>query len=384
MIRQLLITSLAMLTSASVAEAQQWRAELQGGRIRSALDPSGNGTGNVVAGITYEDPTTALRVSSGIPTHDTLPYWGAIGAFKHLAVTKSGFTVGVDLSGNGYVFQDRTATEKTTRGLFDPLFGSPEKRSGNALAGQALPLIGFETGPVQLQARAGASYYTATLAGESRDRTVQLGDIQLTFQPTASFALAPVVRQFRPSNEKSSTFAGISGVVAQGRATLWANAGRWLNQSDTTSDGKNAWGVGGSLRLTNHASFNASARRDTFDPLYLNPPQTSWSVGMSLLIGGRPSTPRAPVPASYERGMATIRLPVSQVSSAPFIAGDFNRWTPTPMERDGKFWSYTVAAAPGVYNYAFVSSDGSWFVPENVPGRKDDGMGGHVAVLVVK
>ena len=54
------------------------------------------------------------------------------------------------------------------------------------------------------------------------------------------------------------------------------------------------------------------------------------------------------------------------------------------MERDGTFWSYTVAAAPGVYNYAFVSATGDWFVPENVPGRKDDGMGGHVAVLVVR
>jgi hypothetical protein len=47
-------------------------------------------------------------------------------------------------------------------------------------------------------------------------------------------------------------------------------------------------------------------------------------------------------------------------------------------------WTYTVAVAPGVYNYAFVNEDGEWFVPESVPGRKDDGMGGHVAVLVVR
>jgi hypothetical protein len=40
-------------------------------------------------------------------------------------------------------------------------------------------------------------------------------------------------------------------------------------------------------------------------------------------------------------------------------------------------------AAPGVYHYAFVAEDGTWFVPESVPGRQDDGMGGHVAVLVV-
>ena len=68
----------------------------------------------------------------------------------------------------------------------------------------------------------------------------------------------------------------------------------------------------------------------------------------------------------------------------PSVGGDFNQWKPAPMRREGKYWSYTVAASPGVYNYAFVTADGDWFVPEDVPGRRDDGMGGKVAVLVVK
>ena len=54
------------------------------------------------------------------------------------------------------------------------------------------------------------------------------------------------------------------------------------------------------------------------------------------------------------------------------------------MEREGDHWVYRVAVAPGVYNYAFVGADGTWFVPESVPGRKDDGMGGFVAVVVVR
>jgi hypothetical protein len=53
------------------------------------------------------------------------------------------------------------------------------------------------------------------------------------------------------------------------------------------------------------------------------------------------------------------------------------------MQRTGERWTITVALAPGVYNYAFVNSRGDWFVPEKHPGRKADGMGGHVAVLVV-
>jgi hypothetical protein len=66
------------------------------------------------------------------------------------------------------------------------------------------------------------------------------------------------------------------------------------------------------------------------------------------------------------------------------IAGDFTNWQPQPMQQTGKAWTYTTQLAPGVYNYAFVDANGTWFVPEDHPGRKDDGMGGSVAVLVVR
>ena len=204
------------------------------------------------------------------------------------------------------------------------------------------------------------------------------------FQPSPTFALAPVVRGFQAKNEKTATFAGLSGVVAQGRASFWGNVGQWLGGADTASSAQTAWGAGGSLRLTNRVTVNASARGDGFDPLYLRPPQTSWSAGLSFTFGGRPNPRAAPVPAAYERGQATIRLSASAAATPPSVAGDFNGWTPAKMQRDEEFWSYTVAVAPGVYNYSYVSAEGEWFVPEDVPGRKDDGMGGHVAVLVVK
>jgi len=38
---------------------------------------------------------------------------------------------------------------------------------------------------------------------------------------------------------------------------------------------------------------------------------------------------------------------------------------------------------PGVYHYTFRSATGEWFVPVSTAGRRDDGMGGFVAVLVV-
>jgi hypothetical protein len=383
-IRYAFIVTLLAAVAHADAQAQQWRVDVQAGRIRSALDPSPRGTESVAAGIGYDDPSTAFRFSTGVPTRDDALYWGAVGAWKRLAVNKSGLIAGVDLSGNGFLFQSKSDESDLGGGLLDPLPQPGESRSGHALAGQVMPLVGFERGPFLLQTRAGLSHYSATISDVTRDRTVRLGDLQLTVQPSPSFAFSPVVKAFRAEDEDAATFAGVSAVMAQGRASVWGNVGQWLAGADTASDSKSAWGVGASLRVMERATLSGGARRDGFDPLHLNPPQTSWNVGLSIAVGGRPGTSRAPVPSSYEGGLATIQLPVAAASSAPSVAGDFNSWKPAQMSRDGKFWTYTVAAAPGVYNYAFVSGDGTWFVPENVPGRKDDGMGGHVAILVVR
>ena len=103
-----------------------------------------------------------------------------------------------------------------------------------------------------------------------------------------------------------------------------------------------------------------------------------------MLTSGRPRPITPPVAAAYVDGRATIQLPVSATSTRPSIAGDFNAWKPAPMEREGDHWVYRVVVTPGVYNYSFVAADGTWFVPDGVPGRKDDGMGGVVAVVVVR
>jgi hypothetical protein len=90
------------------------------------------------------------------------------------------------------------------------------------------------------------------------------------------------------------------------------------------------------------------------------------------------------VPAAYENGQATIELAAAHSATAPMIAGDFTNWQPRPMQRSGDSWIYRAALPPGVYNFSFVDAQGKWFVPEAYPGRKADGMGGVVAVLVVR
>jgi hypothetical protein len=287
---------------------------------------------------------------------------------------------GLDLSGNGLLIQDGTPRVGVP-GLLDP-GGTVTPPGGHALAGQALPLLGFESKRFQAQARAGISYYTGQFGTESRSRTVGLADVQLWFQPVRGFALAPTLRHFEADQERS-TFAAVTAALSQGRIGVWGTVGEWLTAPSGTPM---SWAAGGSLKIYRHLLVTASARRDPFDPLYHGPAQTSWNAGFSIPFGRTREAIPAPVPARYAGGVATIRLPAAAVPRAEQlrVAGDFNGWKAAPMTRRGNAWEFTIAVSPGIYHYAFVDSNGKWFVPVSVPGRRDDGMGGYVAVLVVE
>ena len=381
--RLLTSTVFLILGYSSIASAQELRVEAQAGRIRSALDPSRRDNTTAAAGITYNDPTSAFRIQAGIPVEPESPYWGSAAAYKRLAIRKNGFLLGADFTGQGYAFQDRTQPQSgTLGGLFDPFQQATDKRSGTAFAAQAMPLIGFASGPFELRARMGASYYIVSVDNQSHSRTVPLGDIELTIQPAPAFAITPLARRYQPDNEDASTFAGASAVMAIGRSSVWANAGQWIGV-DTISSAKTAWAAGTTLGITDRVNFNASARHDGFDPLYLAPSQTSWSAGLSILLGGSPRA-ATPVTRASDDGMTRIRLPLSSSPEGLSIAGDFNSWSPQKMQQDGKYWVYEAPLSKGVYQFSFVSAQGKFFVPEKYPGRKSDGMGGHVAVLVVR
>jgi hypothetical protein len=246
-----------------------------------------------------------------------------------------------------------------------------------------MPVIGYEGQRFQVHGRAGVSHYGAQFGEQQADRTVRLADIQLTLAPSSSFAIIPVMRRFDADGEDVATYAGASAIATSRRGTVWGSVGQWTDVNDVGTQ----WAAGARVRFHPRVALESIVRRDTFDPLYMQPPQTAWNVGLSVQVGGpvRPLTPLVPpVPAGYVDGRATIQLPVAESRGTPSIAGDFNGWKPAPMKRSGDRWAYTIALAPGVYSYAFVSADGTWFVPESVPGRKEDGMGGHVAVLVVE
>ena len=370
---------LALTMAVAPLAAQEWHASAQAGRIRSALEPAASES--FALGLQYDDPTGGLRLTGGAPIGSVDALRGGIGGWKRLSASHRGLLAGIDLSGNGFFAVDRTKPPQgPVPGPFDPPTPVPVSRSGHAFAGQAMPVLGYERPGFQLHARAGVSRYAATFGGQDSDRSVGLADLQLTLTPASAFAIVPVVRWFEAADERSSSYAGVSAVSASALGSVWGSVGRWTGGRGEGTP----WAAGGRLRLHPRISLDAGVRHDAFDPLYLQPAQTSWSVGLSVLVVSRIRSVSPPVPAAYVDGHATIRLPVSASRTPPSIAGDFNAWTPAPMERQGDQWTYTVAVPRGVYNYSFVSASGEWFVPDGVAGRKDDGMGGHVAVLVVR
>jgi hypothetical protein len=379
-VKKNILRSLIAVTLASTpVAAQQWSVEAQAGQMRNALDPASTAQQNLVVGARYDHFESALRISAGVPTSSSQILWGSLAGSHRFAFRTSGFLAGVDISGNAFVLQERERTREISDVFNQRRVVAEPAQSGFAAAFQGMPVVGYEATRWQATVRGGVSRYTSEFAEQRRDRQVTLAEAQLSFTPTPSFALMPVLRHFI-TDDGDLTYGGVTAVAGSSNASIWASAGRWTNlvEQDPT------WAAGATLRLHDRVSLNASGRSDAVDPLYGTPAQTSWSAGVAIKLG-RIVSASAAAPAVMAAGNAIVRLPASKArAGAPQIAGDFNNWKPQPMRRDGDAWVYHVSVAAGVYNYAFVGSDGRWFVPEDHPGRKRDGMGGDVAVLVVR
>jgi hypothetical protein len=81
--------------------------------------------------------------------------------------------------------------------------------------------------------------------------------------------------------------------------------------------------------------------------------------------------------------VVVVRVPIAESAEMPSIAGDFTAWESVAMRRAEGVWEASFELTPGVYHYSFVRPDGSWFLPQSVKNRVDDGFGGTNAVLVV-
>ena len=141
-------------------------------------------------------------------------------------------------------------------------------------------------------------------------------------------------------------------------------------------------------RLTSYAFVDVPGLEDSgpvlrtdVDPLYRTAARTSWNIGYSMKLGRSEASIASPV---LRDGRIIVRLPRDAAAATPFVAGEFSDWQPLPMRAEGDEWRIEIPAGPGVYRFSFVAATGEWFVPEGYPGRMDDDMGGHVAVIVVQ
>lgn len=352
--------------------AQEWRVSAQFGRVSYAgavSDPAQSST--LSLGASRIGSTDWLGASVGMPLLDD-PFWGVAGVWKRWQ-TGAVAGVGLDLTAHAFVQRDRTHEAPLS-----PLpIGdeAPAERSGEGAGGELAVLAFGSLGPARAEIRAGAMAQGSKVSDVESSELLPFSEGSVLFS-IGALQLGPEAKVWLGDSARS--YAGLTAYGMAGPAELWASGGSWLagGPEDLT------WSAGAALPLGRSFRLEGSYRSGSYDPLYDSRTTSSFTVGASVRVAGGAGV-SAPTPARYENGRALIRIRSRDVQGRPRIAGDFNGWQPQPMEAEGGHWTFTVPLEPGVYNYAFVDAEGDWFVPEWVPGRRSDGMGGYVAVLVI-
>ena len=358
----LLLAGLSLLAIPARARGQGWSIDVSAGRL--VYDPvSVNvGTSNVMGTLRY-DSLRGVWVygTAAAPMRNGDPVWGAFGTggrFLPSGSENRRVAVGADLDAHGFLFRDDVAVQ-----------------TGRGATVEAIPFASLAAGTGRIELRGGWRGHTLALAGVTENRGV--------FETGARASYGDPVRvqgdvKWVHSSEGTYPFAGVSLVYGGSPLQVWAQTGKWLSEELDEV----AWGAGVGVALGDRATLWAAVRQETPDPLYWNETRRSWSVGVTRRIG-RGVTVLQPAPR-LDAGGVLIRVSAADASGESLsIAGDFNTWQPVPMRREGREWVIRLPLAPGVYKYAFRSARGEWFVPASVASRRDDGMGGHVAVLVV-
>lgn len=369
-----LVTS-ALLLAAVPAAAQEWRLTGQVGRVAYPGAPGGGSTTSVVVGLTRTRIRDWLGLSAGLPV-DGGPYWGSVSGWRRLQTRgPAGFVL--DLSAHGFAQGDPQESDGPPPLVpLQPIGTTTTVVAGYGAGAEAMAGGFASSRRLAAEARAGASGQASEVAGIRSDRLLPAGSLGLA-AVLAPFTVRAETRGWLDGDTSHAVARG-SVEWSRGPVRLSASVGHWFEGGVDETE----WAIGASAALGRRVELIAGARGHAFDPLYRTTTDRSAWGGLSIRVGQAAMAP--PAPARYEDGRATIRLPARDARGPVSIAGDFNGWVPAPMRREGGEWVLDVPLAPGVYHYAFVGPDGTWFVPESVRGRRPDGMGGWVAVLVVQ
>lgn len=369
-----LVTS-ALLLAAVPAAAQEWRLIGQVGRVTYPGAPGGGSATSAVLGLTRTRARDWLGFSAGLPVEGG-PYWASAAGWRRLQTRgAAGFLL--DLSAHGFAQGDpQESADPPPLVPLQPLGSSTTLVAGYGAGAEAMAGAFASSRRLAVEARAGAAGQASEVAGVRSDRLLPAGGLGLT-AVLAPFTVRSETRGWLDGDTGHAVARG-SVEWGHGPVRLSGSVGRWFAGGVDETE----WGIGLTAALGGRVELIAGARGHTFDPLHLTTTDRSAWGGLGVRLGR--AAMAAPAPARYEDGRATIRLPAREARGPVSIAGDFNGWSPAPMRRDGGDWVLEVPLAPGVYHYAFVGPDGTWFVPPSVRGRRPDGMGGWVAVLVVQ
>jgi hypothetical protein len=373
--------------------AQEWRVDALAGRYRYESSPVGAPSGSALLALRYLGGSSWLGVLGGVPMSSQDAPWGDLSSALRLTAARHRLELGVRLSGQAFAQGSRgdTAVLVTpSQPLPGAARGNPLDRRGAlgggvepvlggwGASGEITPLVAYTTPSLTVEARGGLAGFHSDFADQAFDRSLRVAYVRVARAVGPSLVLSLDGRgQWAP--EATYPFVGATALVTRSSFDAWGSVGSWFADGVETTP----WALGTRVRVSERLALTGSVRRDAFDPLFQTPARTSWSFGLSFALARTP-VPAAPVPERYQNGVATLMLSADGAEGPVLVAGDFNDWKPQRMTfRDGR-WTLQVALPPGVYYYAFVSGDGSWFVPESVAGRKPDGFGGYVAVLVVE
>ena len=370
------LLALGVLAAASPAAAQEWRVGAQVGRVsyNGAL-ATGREDPAVVVALSRVGFTDWLGLSAGLPLGEQ-QLWAAAGMGRRVRLIRK---LGLHLDFSAHAFAQR-APDSLARSLPPlplPLPAESAAASGWFVRGagaQAALAFTARAGWAQIEARAGGAVQASSIAGERTSEVLPVADARL-LASIGPLQLGPEAQLWR----RDVTYAGGTARAASGPGLLWVSAGKWAGGGP----GDVVWALGGAVELGGGIRLEGSYRSPGYDPLYQSETAGSASLGASIRMGGA-GVLALPVPASYANGRAVIRLRARDARGTPQVAGDFTDWKPVPMTRSGDAWTVSIPVEPGVYSYAFVNERGEWFVPDSVPGRRSDGMGGWQAVLVIE
>jgi len=356
-----LMVILVALSHATAARGQGWSVDVSAGRLVYEPLSANVRTSSLIGSLRYDTRSNAWVYGTVAAPGSDGTLWGAVGTGGRVMLNRSslhGVNVGADVGVHGYSFRDRLVDLMGTGGSLD-----------------AIPFARVGRGAGFIEGRAGWRGQTLSFAGVRENRGVFETGARGGYGTTLS---VEGDARWVHAREGTYPFVGVAVAYDVSPVQLWGHAGKWM----AIDLDERVWALGGGVSLGARTTVWGSVRQDAPDPLYWNSTRRSWSVGLTQRLGRVPA-PLVPV-ASSPAGAVAIRLAAADApSGAVSIAGDFNNWQPAPMQREGGEWIVRLPLMPGVYHYTFRSASGEWFVPPSAAGRRDDGLGGYVAVLVV-